>query len=72
MCVSPQALLDAIVARVRDGGERVERRDLETLLAARCTHAQIVSAFERARSVGHANVDAIDAALALLRAIDAG
>lgn len=65
--MSPQALLDAVVARVRDGA-RVERRELDTLLAARCTRAQIEAALGRARASTGAHVDAVDAALALLAA----
>jgi hypothetical protein len=67
MCVSPQALVDALVARVRDRGERIGRAEIDTLVAAKCTHAQIVAAFERARATSGAHIDAIDAALALIR-----
>jgi hypothetical protein len=60
MCISPAALLSALVLRLQKGGARVTREELEAVLAAGCTREDLRAAFERGDG------DAFAAARALL------
>jgi hypothetical protein len=44
MCVSPQALLSALVLRVRGGGSAVTRDEIVAVLAAGCTRESVKAA----------------------------
>lgn len=60
MCVTPHALLSALVARLRKGGPDATRRELETLVKAGCSRDDVVAALSREAG------DAFARALALL------
>jgi hypothetical protein len=47
MCVSPQALLSAVVNRVESGGKVPDANELRALIGAGCTKEHLREAFER-------------------------
>lgn len=47
MCVSPQALLSAVVNRVQSGGAPPDASELRALIGAGCKKEQLREAFER-------------------------
>lgn len=49
MCVKPQALLDAMAARLERDGVEPSARDVAALVASGCTEDEVARALERAR-----------------------
>ena len=64
MCVSPSALVSALVRRIEEGYVPTIQ-DLRALLGSRCTKAEIKEALERNRQKS----DRFDQALALLESV---
>lgn len=62
MCVTPHALLSALVSRLRKGGPDATRRELDTLVGAGCTREEVLAALSREEG------DAFTRALAVMGA----
>lgn len=60
-CITPQALLSALVRRVAQGGPSPSRAELEAVLGVGCSEGEVLSRFE---ALGEAEAAPVRALLA--------